>query len=141
MRREISIESYSLKAPVAERSELSSNSVTSAMLRAGRAAEPEKMTSSISLPRTDVGRVSPMTQRSEQIGFSAAVGTDDGCQSGLDKKLRRLDERFESREPEPCELQRDAPSYAWALTSWPRENPTSTSRPSRACHPLVRLHR
>jgi len=38
-------------------------SVTSAMLRAGRPAEPEKITSSISLPRTDVGRVSPITQR------------------------------------------------------------------------------
>src|SRR6476646_5133808 len=64
IRREISIESYSLKAPVAVRSELSTNSVTSAMLRAGRAADPEKITSSISLPRMDVGLVSPITQRS-----------------------------------------------------------------------------
>ncbi len=38
-------------------------SVTSAMLREGRPAEPAKITSSISLPRTDVGRVSPITQR------------------------------------------------------------------------------
>ena len=34
------------------------------MLRAGRTALPAKITSSISLPRIDVGRVSPMTQRS-----------------------------------------------------------------------------
>ena len=33
------------------------------MLRAGRAAEPAKMTSSISEPRTEVGRASPITQR------------------------------------------------------------------------------
>src|SRR5215469_15612750 len=33
------------------------------MLREGRPAEPAKMTSSISLPRTEVGRVSPITQR------------------------------------------------------------------------------
>src|ERR1700677_3888098 len=39
------------------------NSVTSATLRAGRPALPEKITSSISLPRTEVGRVSPITQR------------------------------------------------------------------------------
>src|SRR5690348_5448798 len=37
--------------------------VTSATLRAGRPAEPEKITSSISLPRIEVGRVSPITQR------------------------------------------------------------------------------
>jgi hypothetical protein len=35
----------------------------------------------------------------EQIGFAATIGTDDGGQTGLDKKLRRLDERFKSREP------------------------------------------
>src|SRR5271154_3119282 len=38
--------------------------VTSATLRAGRPALPAKITSSISLPRTEVGRVSPITQRS-----------------------------------------------------------------------------
>src|SRR5271170_6256727 len=40
------------------------NNRTSAVLRAGLAAEPAKITSSISLPRTEVGRVSPITQRS-----------------------------------------------------------------------------
>src|ERR1700761_2569820 len=40
------------------------NSVTSAMLRDGRPEEPAKITSSISVPRTEVGRVSPLTQRS-----------------------------------------------------------------------------
>src|ERR1700754_3962507 len=39
------------------------NSVTSATLRAGRPDEPAKITSSISLPRTEEGRVSPITQR------------------------------------------------------------------------------
>src|SRR5665213_458515 len=39
------------------------NRVTSATLRAGRPDEPEKITSSISLPRTEEGRVSPITQR------------------------------------------------------------------------------
>src|ERR1041384_5926845 len=37
--------------------------VTSATLRDGRPALPEKITSSISLPRMEEGRVSPMTQR------------------------------------------------------------------------------
>src|SRR5437868_15199285 len=39
------------------------NSVTSATLRAGRPELPAKITSSISLPRTEEGRVSPITQR------------------------------------------------------------------------------
>src|ERR1700760_4942921 len=37
--------------------------VTSATLRAGRPPLPEKITSSILLPRTEEGRVSPITQR------------------------------------------------------------------------------
>src|SRR5580692_3076146 len=44
-------------------------SVTSAVLRAGRPALPAKMTSSISVPRTEVGRVSPITQRSASNRF------------------------------------------------------------------------
>src|SRR5882757_7935537 len=63
MRRDTSMVSQSLKAPPAVRSELSMNKVTSATLRAGRPAEPAKITSSISLPRTEEGRVSPITQR------------------------------------------------------------------------------
>src|ERR1700742_3655229 len=39
------------------------NRVTSATLRAGPPAEPAKITSSISLPRPEEGRVSPITQR------------------------------------------------------------------------------
>ena len=42
---------------------LSMKIVTSATLRAGRPALPAKITSSISLPRTEEGRVSPITQR------------------------------------------------------------------------------
>ncbi len=38
-------------------------SVTSATLRAGRPEVPEKITSSISLPRMEEGLVSPITQR------------------------------------------------------------------------------
>src|SRR3954468_18933664 len=38
-------------------------SVTSATLRDGRPELPEKITSSISLPRIEEGRVSPITQR------------------------------------------------------------------------------
>src|SRR5271170_5014977 len=45
------------------------NNRTSAVLRDGRAAEPAKITSSISLPRTEVGRVSPITQRSASNKF------------------------------------------------------------------------
>ena len=47
MRRMTSIVSESLKAAGARRSELSSVSPTSAMLREGRRPEPEKMTSSM----------------------------------------------------------------------------------------------
>src|SRR5215469_6592930 len=39
------------------------------MLRAGRAPLPAKMTSSMSEPRSEVGRVSPMTQRSASNRF------------------------------------------------------------------------
>ena len=63
MRRVISIWSASLKPCGARRSELSMRSATSAKWRAGRLAEPAKITSSIPSPRMAVGRVSPMTQR------------------------------------------------------------------------------
>src|SRR5437762_1943920 len=64
MRRDTSIESCSLYGAGALRSKLSTKRMTSATLRAGRAVLPAKITSSISAPRSDVGRVSPMTQRS-----------------------------------------------------------------------------
>src|SRR5690606_24471939 len=63
MRRETCSSSASLKAGGAERSELSRKSVTSAVLRAGRVPEPEKMTSSIPEARMFLYELSPMTQR------------------------------------------------------------------------------
>src|SRR3954466_13278579 len=50
--------------------------VTSATLREGRPAEPAKITSSISLPRIDEGRVSPITQRmaSNRLDFPQPLG-------------------------------------------------------------------
>src|SRR5476651_565056 len=64
MRRAISIPSWSLKAAGAERSELSIEIATSALLRAGRVLEPEKITSSIEDARMDLYEDSPITQRS-----------------------------------------------------------------------------
>src|SRR4051812_946780 len=63
MRRETSIVSHSAKGAPAVRSLLSMKIVTSVTLRAGRPDEPAKITSSISLPRTEEGRVSPITHR------------------------------------------------------------------------------
>src|SRR5690348_2273977 len=48
---------------------LSSDSITSAMLRAGRWPEPAKMTSSISLPRICLAEVSPITHFSASTRF------------------------------------------------------------------------
>src|SRR5476651_527909 len=64
MRRAISMASWSLKADGAERSELSIEIATSALLRAGRVLEPEKITSSIEEARMDLYEDSPITQRS-----------------------------------------------------------------------------
>src|SRR5665647_2037211 len=64
MRRAISIRSWSLKAAGAERSELSIEIATSALLRAGRLLLPEKITSSIVDARIDLYDDSPITQRS-----------------------------------------------------------------------------
>src|SRR5450830_734681 len=64
MRRAISSESWSLKADGAERSLLSIEIATSALLRAGRVLEPEKITSSIDEARMDLYEDSPITQRS-----------------------------------------------------------------------------
>src|SRR5450759_548272 len=64
MRRAISSESWSLKADGAERSLLSIEIATSALLRAGRLLEPEKITSSIDEARMDLYEDSPITQRS-----------------------------------------------------------------------------
>src|SRR6478609_6001308 len=64
MRRAMSICSWSLKADGAERSALSIKIATSALLRAGRVLEPEKITSSIEEARIDLYEDSPITQRS-----------------------------------------------------------------------------
>src|SRR5271166_4055768 len=69
MRRVTSIVSWSLKAAGARRSELSSMSPTSAMLRDGRLPEPEKMTSSMPEPRMALNELSPITQRRASTRF------------------------------------------------------------------------
>jgi hypothetical protein len=58
-----------LKAAGALRSALSTAMATSAVLRAGRLPEPEKITSSMSAARMDLCEVSPMTQRSASTRF------------------------------------------------------------------------
>src|SRR3990170_2948364 len=63
MRRDTCNSSASLKADGAVRSLLSRKSVTSAVLRAGRVPEPEKMTSSIPDARMFLYELSPITQR------------------------------------------------------------------------------
>src|ERR1700710_259331 len=87
MRRDTSMVSKSLKAPPAVRSELSMNRVTSATLRAGRPEEPEKITSSISLPRTEEGRVSPITQRmaSNRLDLPQPLGPITAVRPGSTK--------------------------------------------------------
>src|SRR5690554_5618192 len=76
MRRETCSSSASLKAAGAVRSELSRNSVTSAVLRAGRVEEPEKMTSSIPEARMFLYELSPITQRnaSTRLDFPQPFG-------------------------------------------------------------------
>ena len=69
MRRAMSIASWSLKAAGAERSELSTSIATSALLRAGRLLEPEKITSSMEEARMDLSEDSPITQRSASTRF------------------------------------------------------------------------
>ena len=69
MRRVTSIRSESLKAAGARRSELSSTSPTSALLREGRRPEPEKMTSSMPEARMFLNEFSPITQRSASTRF------------------------------------------------------------------------
>src|SRR5665647_1349077 len=69
MRRAISIMSWSLNAAGAERSALSIEIATSALLRAGRELEPEKITSSIEEARMDLCEDSPITQRSASTRF------------------------------------------------------------------------
>src|SRR3954471_16810591 len=69
MRRDTWSSSASLKADGALRSALSTNGVTSAVLRDGRVAEPEKMTSSMPDARMFLYELSPITQRSASTRF------------------------------------------------------------------------
>ena len=43
-------------------------------------------------------------QRFDQVGFAAAVRPDHAGQARLDQEIRRLDERFETKQPQPREL-------------------------------------
>src|SRR5271154_6885102 len=61
--------SESLKAAGARRSELSSRSPTSAMLRDGRRPDPEKITSSMPEARMFLYELSPITQRRASTRF------------------------------------------------------------------------
>src|SRR5262245_22321179 len=69
MRRVTSKVSCALNSAGAWRSELSIKIVTSAVLRAGRVAVPEKITSSMAAARMLLCEVSPMTQRSASSRF------------------------------------------------------------------------
>jgi hypothetical protein len=69
MRRATSSWSVSFTIAGAVRVLLSSCSITSAMLRAGRVPAPAKMTSSISLPRICLAEVSPITHFSASTRF------------------------------------------------------------------------
>jgi len=69
MRRVTSSSSVSLNWAGALRSLLSRVSVTSAMLRDGRSCVPEKMTSSISVPRICLAEVSPITHFKDSTTF------------------------------------------------------------------------
>src|SRR5689334_3460882 len=113
------------------------------MLRAGRAAEPEKMTSSISLPRTDVGLVSPITQRSasNRLDLPQPLGPTTAVRPGSTKSSVGSTNDLNPESVSRVNFNEYAPPYAAAITSWPRENPTSLLKQSRAFPPLVRLHR
>src|SRR5713101_2540361 len=94
MRRTMSSWSASFTMAGAVRVLLSRVSNTSAMLRAGRVPAPEKMTSSISLPRICF----------DEVRLAAAVGADDAGHAGFDGEFRRVDEGLEAGEPEFVEL-------------------------------------
>ena len=108
MRREISIVSYSLYGAGRVRSELSMNSVTSAMLRDGRPALPAKITSSISLPRTEVGRVSPITQRSasNRLDLPQPFGPTTAVRPGSMKSSVGSTKDLKPESLSRCEFQR-----------------------------------
>jgi len=67
--REMSSVSASLKAAGARRSALSTVSVTSALFRAGRLPDPEKITSSMPEARMFLCELSPITQRRASTRF------------------------------------------------------------------------
>src|SRR5476649_568801 len=89
MRRAMSMASESLNADGAERSALSIDIPTSALLRAGRLLEPEKITSSIEEARIDLYEDSPITQRSASTRFdlSQPFGPTTPVRPGSIRKL------------------------------------------------------
>ncbi len=110
MRRDTCNSSAPLKAAGAVRSAFSRNSVTSAVLREGRVAEPEKMTSSMPDARMFLYELSPITQRSAstRLDFPQPFGPDDAGQSALDHELAGLDKGFEAEKAQPRKPHRPA---------------------------------
>src|SRR5882724_6555338 len=94
MRRVTSRISELLRIAGAVRSLLSSTSVTSAVLRAGRLPEPLKMTSSIPDARIALYELSPITQRSastrldlpQPLGLTTPVRPGSRCSSVKSEK-------------------------------------------------------
>src|SRR5262247_1709719 len=92
MRRVTSRWSLSLNSAGAVRALLSMNSVTSAVLRAGRSCEPAKITSSMA------------AQRLKQVRLAAAVGSNHAGQAGFDQELGWLDKGFEAEKAEASDF-------------------------------------
>ena len=81
--------------------------VTSAWLRAGRAPEPAKITSSMPSPRMAWARFSPITQRSASSRFDLPqpFGPTTPVSPGCDHELGRVDEALEAEEAQAGEVQ------------------------------------
>jgi len=90
------------------------NRITSAVLRAGLAAEPAKITSSISLPRTEVGRVSPITQRnaSNRLDLPQPFGPTTAVSPGSTKSSVGSTKDLKPESLSRVNFNRYAPPYA-----------------------------
>ena len=125
--------------------------MTSAWLRAGRAAEPAKITSSMPSPRIAVGRLSPITQRiaSSRFDLPQPFGPDDAGQAGRDHQFGGIDEALEPREAQAGEMH-GRPSW-WLRRAGSRSqvrrvnpNPPDVDRSSHRvaiCRPIHRPSR
>src|ERR1700722_20719859 len=128
MRLVTSMVSESLKAAGARRSELSSRSPTSALLREGRLPEPAKITSSMPEPRMFLNELSPITQRRastrfdlpQPFGPTTPVSPGSILNSALSQKLlkpvRRKRLNFIRRDPS---IRLGAAFCAVHIASWP----------------------